>query len=113
MYSPVNEVVFETTLHYLMKEVNVSIFIVCFVEYANGWFVHVLSFHYGIRIGIFWVELVYIWSAVAQWENAEFAIERARVQILFATVLTFEHFHSLHDAPVHSAVYFLRTWLYE
>ena len=40
----------------------------------------------------------------AQRWNAGLAIERPRVRITFATVKKFEHFLSLHDAPVHSAV---------
>ena len=44
------------------------------------------------------------WSAVAQRSNAGLAIKGARVRIPFATVSKFEHFGSLHDAPVHSAV---------
>ena len=36
---------------------------------------------------------------------AGFAIEVARVRILFATVSKFGHFSSLHDASTHSAAY--------
>ena len=41
---------------------------------------------------------------------AGLAIERARVQIPFATVSKFGHFRSLHDASVDSAVQ-MSTWL--
>ena len=50
------------------------------------------------------INVIIMWSAVAQWQKGGLAIERARVRIPFTTVSMFGHVRSFHDASVDSAV---------